>query len=150
MTDSESSPDQESRRRWRDFWQLHVPLIVVLAICTAATVIEARRATEGVWRAWAYMVEWPLIGVFAIWIWNRYRKHGTVIAGLGERLRAHAATYGASDRTNAQADQFADSGPAESADTPAPEPTVDPDLDAWRGYVDDLHRREPPGTPPAG
>ncbi len=134
----EQSPEPESRRRWRDFWQLHVPLIVVLAICTAATIIEARRATEGVWRAWAYMVEWPLIGLFALWIWNRYRKHGTVIKGLSERLRAHAATYGTADPADTQPQQN---------DTPTP---VDPDLDAWRGYVDDLHRREPPGAPPSG
>ena len=146
MSATEQPPEPESRRRWRDFWQLHLPLILVLAICTAATVIEARRATEGVWRAWAYMVEWPLIGLFAIWIWNRYRKHGTVIRGLGERLRAHAATYGAADPTEERPEQVESTAPVQ----PPPAAPTDPDLAAWRGYVDDLHRREPPGAPPAG
>lgn len=80
------------------------------------------------------MVEWPLIGLFAIWIWNRFRTHGTVIKGLGGRWRAHVADY----------------GKTQEAPRGAAPPAADPDLEAWRGHVDDLHRREPPGVPPAG
>lgn len=63
----------EPRRFWRDFWQLDIPLVVVVAGCAAATIVELGRAEEGVWRAWVYTFEWPLIGLFALWIWYRYR-----------------------------------------------------------------------------
>jgi hypothetical protein len=36
---------------------------------------------------------------------------------------------------------------AEAAD--APTPVDDQGLEAWESYVDDLHRRQPPGRPPA-
>ncbi|MDQ5973617.1 MAG: hypothetical protein QG661_826 [Actinomycetota bacterium] len=133
------APYEQRRQRLRDLWQLHLPLAIVLVICASATIIEARRAGEGVWRAWAYMVEWPIIGLFAVWIWNRYRRHGSLTRGLADRWKAHVAQYSVDDRT--------DDPPA------APPPTASPDdaeLDAWRDYVDELHRREPPGAPPAG
>ncbi len=78
---------RRSRGGWRDFWQLHVPLVLVLSLCTFITIIEVRRASEGVWRAWAYMFEWPLIGLFTIWIWHRYRTEGSVTKGLVARWR---------------------------------------------------------------
>lgn len=133
------TPEERRRQRLRDLWQLHLPLAIVLVICTSATLIEARRASEGVWRAWAYTVEWPLIGLFAIWIWNHYRTHGSLTRGLADRWRAHVAQFSAGDAPEAQ---------------PAPLPPAagedDAELGAWRDYLDDLHRREPPGSPPAG
>ena len=87
---SESTEPADTRRArggWRDFWQLHVPLVLVLSLCTFITIIEVRRASEGVWRAWAYMFEWPLIGLFTIWIWHRYRTEGSVTKGLVARWR---------------------------------------------------------------
>jgi len=39
-----------SKQGWKDFWTLHVPLILVLALCTYATVVEVGRAAEGVTR----------------------------------------------------------------------------------------------------
>lgn len=119
-----SDGQRPERSRWRDFWQLHVPLVVVLLICLVATVIEVRRAGEGFWRAWIYMVEWPLIGVVAVWIWHRYRTEGNVTKGMVERWKARAAAL------------------AQEQD--------DPQLRAWNEYVDDLERRQPPGGPPAG
>lgn len=131
----DEQPPRRRSARWRDFWQLHVPLAVVLTLCTVITVIEVRRATEGVWRAWAYMFEWPMIGLFAVWIWYRYRTEGSVTRGLAERWRERV------ERLGAEAD----------AAERAAEPVIasdDPELTAWRDYVDDLHRREPPGEPP--
>jgi type VI secretion system secreted protein VgrG len=61
--------------------------VLVLSLCTFITIIEVRRASEGVWRAWAYMFEWPLIGLFTIWIWHRYRTEGSVTKGLVARWR---------------------------------------------------------------
>ena len=135
---------EPSRRR--DFWQLHVPLVLVLTLCTVITVIEVRRATEGVWRAWAYMFEWPMIGLFAIWIWYRYRKEGSVTRGLADRWRERVAQLGA--EADAAEAAGAEAEAATEAATRAPEPVDDPELRKWQEYVDDLHRREPPGQPP--
>ena len=129
-----SGPDEPSaRNRCRDFWQLDVPLVLVLLLCAAITVVEMRRAGEGVWRAWFYMFEWPAIGAFAIWIWYRFRTEGNPAKTATRRWRERVA--------QAQADFDA----AEGAQPPA-EPD-DPQLRAWREYVDDLQRRDPPGGP---
>lgn len=136
---------QRRSRRLKDLWQLHLPLLVALVICTSATVIEARRATEGVWRAWAYMIEWPLIGLFCIWIWHRYRTKGTFTIGMTERIKAHVARYGSVD----------DDGGPDGASRPAapqepPAAPADPELAAWRAYVAELHDgQDPPDRPPA-
>ena len=133
MADSPRSSDQ----RRRDFWQLHVPLVAVLTLCAVITVIEVRRATEGVWRAWFYMFEWPMIGLFAIWIWYRYRREGSLTRGLTDRWRDRVRQY------EAEADA-ADAAAPHTARVPD-----DPELSAWQDYVDDLQRRQPPGEPPA-
>lgn len=141
--DDEGAEAQEPRRArggWRDFWQLHVPLVLVLALCTFITIIEVRRAYEGVWRAWAYMFEWPLIGLFTIWIWHRYRTEGSLTKGFVERWRERIG------RLNAEADATPGAAPPVS-DVP-PVEIHDPQLEAWTAYVDDLKRREPPGSPP--
>jgi len=118
--------------RWRDIWQLHIPLVVVLLVCAALTVIEARRATEGVWRAWWYMFEWPVFGLFAIWVWHRYRTEGNVARSMVQRWRDRVEEY------------EAEAPPPEPAASPIPD---DPELLAWQEYADDLKRREPPGGP---
>lgn len=119
----------ERSRRVKDFWQLHVPLVVVLALCTFATIVEYNRAQEGVDRAWAYTFQWPIIGLFAIVIWNRYRKHGSITRWFTDRYRNRIAVFAA----EAEA--------AEAAKEPEP---VDPDEQAWAEYVADLRRRDEP------
>ncbi|MCX6458737.1 MAG: hypothetical protein NTZ03_00325 [Actinobacteria bacterium] len=125
---------EPSRGRRRDFWQLHVPLVLVLLLCTVLTVVEVRRAGEGVWRAWIYMVEWPLIAVVSIWIWHRYRTEGSITKGLVERWKARVEEYSAA----------ASDEPVSEAAPP------DPQLQAWEDYVQDLNRRQPPGGPSGG
>ena len=123
---------QEGKRRMKDFWTLHVPLVLVLALCTVATVIEYQRAQEGVGRAWVYTFQWPIIGLFAIVIWNRYRKHGNVTKWFTDRYRKRIEAY----RAEAEAVEDAE---------PAP---VDPDEVAWRAYVEDLQRQDRTHEPP--
>lgn len=134
MTEPTQSPDEPPKSRWRNFWQLDIPLVFAVALCTVFTVIEVRRAAEGVWRAWAYAFEWPMIGLFCLWIWYRYRKEGNVTKGLAARWRARV------DRITAEAKA--------QPSPPAALKPVDPDLDAWQSYLGDLHRREPPGKSP--
>lgn len=115
--------DRTARRRWRDTWQLHIPLVLVLALCTFLTIVEARRATEGVWRAWVYMFEWPLIALFTIWIWNRYRTQGSIFKAMQDRWRQRID------------DLAAEQSAAEQVAKQSADAAEDPDLRAWRDYV---------------
>lgn len=117
------------RSRWRDLWTLHIPLVVVLALCIGATVIEFQRANEGVWRAWIYLFEWPLIAAFAIWMWVRFRRE----AGGGFVRRWRERVERAAQPAEEQAD---------------PEPPADPGLQAWRDYQRGLGH--PGSADPAG
>ena len=49
--------------------KLHVTLAVGLALCAAACWFELRRALEGNELSWAYVFEWPLFAVFALYMW---------------------------------------------------------------------------------
>ncbi len=120
-----------NRGRWRDVWTLHVPLALALTLCTVFTVIEVRRASEGVWRAWAYMFEWPMIAAFCVWIWYRYRTEGSVTRGLADRWRRRVDRLTAEADAAVPADDRPDAGQVE-----------------WETYLEDLHRRHPPGAPP--
>ncbi len=120
----------ENSRKIKDALTLHLPLVIVLALCTVATVIEYGRAQEGVGRAWAYTFQWPIIGLFAIVIWNRYRKHGSLTRWFTDRYRNRIAAF------------TAEAEAAETAKEPEP---VDPDEQAWAEYVADLRRRDEQG-----
>lgn len=122
-----TSDEQERppRNRQRDIWQLHIPLVLVLTLCTTLTVIEVSRAADGNWRSWVYSFEWPAIGAFAIWMWYRFRTEGNPVKGITRRWNERVQKY----QDEAAAD----------------ESQKDPQAQAWQAYVDDLHRREPPG-----
>lgn len=133
---------EEKRSRVKDLWQLHLPLVVVLAFCTFATVIEFGRAQQGVDRAWVYTIQWPIIGLFAIVVWNRYRKHGSITRSISNYFRGRAARF--------EAEALAEEERArrEAAGETAVE-EVDPDEVAWREHVRRLHEQDPPGGPPS-
>ena len=120
----------ENSRKIKDALTLHLPLVIVLALCTVATVIEYGRAQEGVGRAWAYTFQWPIIGLFAIVIWNRYRKHGNLTRWFTDRYRNRIAAF------------TAEAEAVEAAKEPEP---IDPDEQAWAEYVADLRRRDEQG-----
>ena len=131
MTEASPPGLSERRRKVKDFWTLHVPLVIVIILCTCATIIEAGRAAEGVGRAWVYTFQWPIIGLFAIVIWNRYRKHGNVTKWFTDHY-AHKI-----EAARQRADE-------EEAARVARE-EADPDAVAWRAYQADLRRREEQG-----
>lgn len=122
----------DSKQRRKDFWQLHIPLVVVLAFCSYATMIEFARAQEGITRAWVYTFQWPIIGIFAIVVWNRYRKHGSITKSISRYFRERAKRL----------ESLAPETPAVEA---APS---DPQEIAWREYVAQMKRDNPPGGPP--
>jgi hypothetical protein len=121
---------EDRKRKIKDILTLHLPLVLVLALCAVATVIEYQRAQEGVGRAWVYTFQWPIIGLFAIVIWNRYRKHGNLSRWFTDRYRQRIEAY--------------------RAEAEASEPTpVDPDEVAWREYVEGLQRQDRLQDPPS-
>jgi len=128
------------RRRFKDFWQLHIPLVAVLALCTFATIVEYRRAQEGVDRAWAYTIQWPVIGAFAVVVWNRYRKHGSITKSISNYFRNRAARF---EREAREQEGQATSGAHEVRVEP-----LDPEALAWQEHVRELQRHDPPGGPP--
>jgi len=124
----EERPMSEGRRRWKDILTLHLPLVIVLALCTFATINQYFRAQEGVGRAWVYTFQWPIIGLFAIVIWNRYRKHGNLTKWFTDRYR---------DRIRQFQREDAETGME----------VTDPDEIAWREHLQELRRSDPPGGP---
>lgn len=115
-------------QRWKDILTLHVPLVLVMALCTYATINQYGRAQEGVERSWAYTFQWPIIGLFAIVVWNRYRKHGNLTRWFTDRYRARIEAY----RAEAEAQEEAK----------REQELADPDAQAWQDYVADVRRRE--------
>ena len=120
----------ERKRFWKDFWQLHVPLALVLALCTFATINQVGRATEGVSRSFVYAIQWPIIGIFAIVVWNRYRKHGSLSVSISQHFKDRTA------RITREAER------AQALEQ-------DPDEIAWNQYLTELHAQDPPGGPPS-
>ncbi len=123
----------ESRRRWKDFVTLHIPLVVFVALSIYATINQYHRWQSGVDHSLAYMIQWPIIGIFAIIVWNRYRKHGSFSNWVGRYYRERAARFEA----EAEAKERAEVAILEE----------DPETQAWQAYVAQLHREDPREPP---
>lgn len=127
------SAEEARRRRVRNLWQLDIPLVLVLALCVSATIIEVSRATDGNWRAGVYAVEWPLIGAFAVWMWIRFRREGGSFRGITNRWRERVARF------EAEAAEVKE--PVAPVAAPVDE-RVDPDLAAWQRYQAEVRQRD--------
>jgi putative copper export protein len=110
----------------RDIVTLDLPLVIVLTLCTVATIIEFTRALDGVSVAWVYTFQWPIIGVFAYVIWDRYRQGGRTLAPF-QRL--------ARPRPNFISKRAA-----------KPAPYTPEEERAWLDYLDELNSSKPPET----
>ena len=51
--------------------RIHLGLFVAEAICLSAFVLEMSRALSGNTLSWAYVVEWPVLGAYAVYMWRR-------------------------------------------------------------------------------
>ena len=128
-------PAPSGRNRRKDFWQLDVPLALVLIVCTILTVVELRRAGEGIWRAWVYTFEWPVIAGVCIWMWRRFRTEGTSTRSFTQRWRDRVAQYEA----EAEAAERAQGSAAAAGEA---EGLTDPDLVRWQEYQERLRADE--------
>jgi hypothetical protein len=54
--------------------RIHLGLLAAEVICISAFAIEISRALSGNTLSWAYVVEWPILGVYAIYMWHKLLK----------------------------------------------------------------------------
>jgi hypothetical protein len=59
------------RTNSRHSWRLHLGLFVAEVMCVSAFLIEISRALSGNTLSWAYVVEWPILGAYAIYMWRK-------------------------------------------------------------------------------
>ncbi len=128
----EASPDAPPERlRGAAALRLHLTLAAGLALCAVAFWFELRRAEGGNGLSWAYVFEWPLLGIFAVYMWWKFLHPGRDAAR--ERARARRRP------------------PA-----PVVEAQYQGMLEAWQAHqrelterqaVEDTQRSRPPWTP---
>jgi len=73
------APDRAQRLSGVDAAKVHVTLAVGLAVCGIAFWFEIRRALGGNGLSWAYVFEWPLFAVFAVYMWWTVLHGGSAV-----------------------------------------------------------------------
>ena len=99
--------------------KLHLTLAAGLALCVAAGGYELYRALGGNMLSWAYVFEWPLFGVFGIYLWWRLLHE--------DSEPARAKRRPAPEMSAEESDQ----------------------LEAWNRYLAELHASEAEGPDPS-
>ena len=73
MKDGEGKPAERAKVRspllGAAAMKTHLTLALGLALCIAAFVFELGRAEGGNELSWAYVFEWPLLAIFAVYMW---------------------------------------------------------------------------------
>ena len=55
----------------KNIFRIHVGLFLAELICIPAFAIELLRAIGGNELSWAYVFEWPALGIYAIYMWRK-------------------------------------------------------------------------------
>jgi hypothetical protein len=83
VNDIETSDDERPSSAPRMFGaaavKTHLTLLVGLALCGLAFWFELGRALGGNSLSWAYVFEWPLLGIFAVYMWWKLLHPGFTI-----------------------------------------------------------------------
>ena len=91
MSDTEKVPDEgsagvvTSRLTGASAAKAHLTLVIGLGLCVAAFWFELSRAEGGNELSWAYVFEWPLLGIFVIYMWWKILHPGFTIRRSRER-----------------------------------------------------------------
>ena len=91
MSDTEKVPDEgsakevTSRLTSASAIKTHLTLVVGLAFCAVAFWFELSRAEGGNELSWAYVFEWPLLAIFAVYMWWKLLHPGFTIRRARER-----------------------------------------------------------------
>lgn len=92
--------------------RVHLGLFIAEVICLSAFVLEVRRALSGNTLSWAYVIEWPVLGAYGIYVWRKLLK----------------------DEASGDARC--------SATSPSNPPEDDAPLAAWNEYLAQVHSRD--------
>jgi hypothetical protein len=57
--------------RNKSIFRIHLGLFLAELICIPAFIFEVSRALSGNTVSWAYVVEWPLLGGYAVYMWRK-------------------------------------------------------------------------------
>jgi hypothetical protein len=85
VSDTEKVPDEgsakevTSRLTSASAIKTHLTLVVGLAFCAVAFWFELSRAEGGNELSWAYVFEWPLLALFAIYMWWKILHPGFTV-----------------------------------------------------------------------
>ncbi len=90
---------------------IHLGLAFAETICGSAFYVELRRALDGNRLSWAYVFEWPIFAVYALYVWKKL---------LSDERREHEASVG-------------------STVEPTSEPGADDALHAYNDYLRRVH-----------
>lgn len=91
MSDAETVPDDQPAKVTKSSMlgasamKTHLTLVFGLALCTVAFWFELRRAEGGNELSWAYVFEWPLLGIFAIYMWWKLLHPGFTLRRAHDR-----------------------------------------------------------------
>jgi hypothetical protein len=99
----------------RERLRIHFGLVIAELICIPAFIFETYRAVSGNSLSWAYVFEWPLLGLYAIYVWRKLLREES-----NERLGV---------ATNPPQSELDDETAAQ--------------LNAWNDYLNKVHRSEP-------
>jgi hypothetical protein len=58
----------------KDTIRIHFGLFLAELICVPAFIFEISRALGGNRLSWAYVFEWPFLGIYAIYMWRKMLK----------------------------------------------------------------------------
>lgn len=73
---SETPHEQPDRLRGGPALRLHATFLVGVAFCAVAFWFELHRAEGGNELSWAYVFEWPLLAIFAFYMWWKFLHPG--------------------------------------------------------------------------
>jgi len=91
VSDAEKVPDVQPAKETQSpilgaaAMKTHLTLVVGLALCVAAFWFELSRAEAGNELSWAYVFEWPLLAVFAVYMWWKLLHPGFTIRRVREK-----------------------------------------------------------------
>jgi len=62
--------------------RIHFGLLLAEVICIPAFIFELSRALGGNTLSWAYVFEWPILGLYAIYVWRKLlrEERGEIIS----------------------------------------------------------------------
>lgn len=105
-----------------DAWRTHVVLLLGLSLCAVAFWFELGRAERGNALSWAYVFEWPLLAVFAVYMWwkvlheeTKSRPRRTREPGLAPEYDGMLKAWQA-HQSELEAAEHPDAGDAEGLD----------------------------------